>query len=115
MNWSGVIQRAWAITPLLALVASALPARARSRYPDRPIRLIIPFDALFRATEQVTRDKSFQTESRDLGFESVDSSSEKASRFIKEELVRWAPIIRRRARSSNDRPMPAMNSTEISA
>jgi len=49
-----MIQRAWAITPLLALVASALPVLARSRYPDRPIRLIIPFDALFGATEQVT-------------------------------------------------------------
>ncbi len=88
-----MIQRAWAITPLLALVASALPVLARSRYPDRPFRLIIPFDALFGATEQVTRDKSFQTESRDLGFESVDSP-EKASRFIKEELARWAPIIK---------------------
>jgi tripartite-type tricarboxylate transporter receptor subunit TctC len=51
-------------------------------------------DALYRATEQVIRDKSFQTESRDLGFESVDSSPEKASRFIKEELARWAPIIK---------------------
>ncbi|HEX3170172.1 MAG TPA: hypothetical protein VHQ88_06310 [Burkholderiales bacterium] len=39
------------------------------------------------------RDKSFQTESRDLGFESADSSPEKAGRFIKEELARWAPII----------------------
>ena len=94
MNWSGVIQRTWAITPLLALVASALPVQARSRYSDRPFRLIIPFDALFGATEQVTRDKSFQTESRDLGFESVDSSPEKASRFIKEELARWAPIFK---------------------
>jgi tripartite-type tricarboxylate transporter receptor subunit TctC len=51
-------------------------------------------DALYRATEQVIRDKSFQTESRDLGFESVDSSPEKAGRFIREELARWAPIIK---------------------
>jgi tripartite-type tricarboxylate transporter receptor subunit TctC len=43
MNWSGVIQRAWAITPLLALVASAPAVQAQSKYPERPIRLIIPY------------------------------------------------------------------------
>ena len=51
-------------------------------------------DALYRATEQIIKDQTFQNESRDLGFESVDSSPEKASRFIKEELARWAPIIK---------------------
>ena len=51
-------------------------------------------DTLSRATAQVILDKSFQNESRDLGFESVDSNPEKASRFIREELARWAPIIK---------------------
>jgi tripartite-type tricarboxylate transporter receptor subunit TctC len=52
-------------------------------------------DTLYRATAQVMLDKSFQDESRALGFESVtDSNPEQAGRFIKEELARWAPIIR---------------------
>jgi tripartite-type tricarboxylate transporter receptor subunit TctC len=52
-------------------------------------------DALYRATAQVMLDKAFQNESRDLGFESVtDSNPDQAGRFIKEELARWAPIIK---------------------
>lgn len=53
-------------------------------------------DKLFNATKTVMADKGFIKELQDMGTEPVlDSNPEKARQFIKREIARWAPIIRK--------------------
>jgi len=64
--------------------------------PARTSRAII--DVVHRATLMIARDLAFQKELADLGHEPVtDSSPEKAERFIRDEIVKWTPILKAKA------------------
>ncbi|MBI4189872.1 MAG: tripartite tricarboxylate transporter substrate binding protein [Betaproteobacteria bacterium] len=52
-------------------------------------------DQLSRATVKVMADGAFQKELEDLGIDAVtDSNPERANQFIKDELAKWAPIVK---------------------
>ena len=61
------------LTALPAQALAPLRAFAPSRYPERPIRLVIPFTP---------------------GASYVDSNPAKARRFVEDEIARWTPIIK---------------------
>lgn len=52
-------------------------------------------DQIFQATFKVMRDENFQKQSAVFGMEPVtDSSPENATQFIKNELAKWAPVVK---------------------
>jgi tripartite-type tricarboxylate transporter receptor subunit TctC len=52
-------------------------------------------DQIGEATRKVMADAAFQKVLTDAGLEGIsDSNSEKAKRFMEEELVRWEPVVR---------------------
>lgn len=52
-------------------------------------------DRLYQATMKVMTDEAFQKDLESLSIDPVtDSSPEKATQFIKDELAKWAPIIK---------------------
>lgn len=52
-------------------------------------------DRLYQATAKVARDEGFQKSLDNLGIEPVmDSSPEKAAQLVKDEIAKWAPIVK---------------------
>jgi tripartite-type tricarboxylate transporter receptor subunit TctC len=52
-------------------------------------------DLLYQTAARVTRDQGFQKSLDSLGIEPVtDSSPEKAAQLVKDEIAKWAPIVR---------------------
>jgi tripartite-type tricarboxylate transporter receptor subunit TctC len=86
--------------------APNIPTGAEQGYPDLIAQLFMGLfapsatpqpviDQLVRATQQVMQDKNFQAKLVTAGFEPVaDPTPEKAAKYIKEEIVRWTPVLK---------------------
>jgi len=52
-------------------------------------------DQLYQATAKVVNDASFQKDLLVIGFDPVtDSDPQKATQFIRDELAKWAPLVK---------------------
>ena len=52
-------------------------------------------DQLYQATAKVVRDEGFQKSAEGLGIEPItDSSPEKAAQVVKDEIAKWAPVVK---------------------
>jgi tripartite-type tricarboxylate transporter receptor subunit TctC len=83
-----------------------IPTAAEQGYPDLVSELFIGLFAptgtpqpiveqLVKATADVTREKEWQAKLVTAGFEPVvDSTPEKASKYLKAEVARWTPVLR---------------------
>ncbi len=86
--------------------APNIPTGAEQGFPDLIAQLFMGLfapaatpqpivDQLVRATQEVMQDKNFQTKLVAAGFEPVtDPTPEKAAKYIKEEIVRWTPVLK---------------------
>ena len=71
-----------------AAVVDDCPAFARGKYPDHPIRLVVPF-----APGGVNDE--FRKLLITSGFEPIlESGPEQARRFVEEDVARWAPVVK---------------------